>query len=205
MTPAPAALNDLENNDFDQPDVPLEPPPSVAPHEQTTLLQNEDESFALPPVDASVLKGITKTKRKRKLIVDEVKNISGEEMKNQLSDTSDIVTTLDLAPPTRRLMHWKETGGVEKLFALPGRAIPARVLFKNYQRHLTSRAFGTEDFTVLGDADILNIEQQRDANVPEEPLETSGIARRLTRKRKYPAAEPDMVNTFLFNHKCLVS
>ena len=74
--------------------------------------------------------GLTKAKRKRKLIVDEVKNISGEEMKSQLSDTSDIVTTLDLAPPTKRLMHWKETGGVEKLFALPGRPIPARILFK---------------------------------------------------------------------------
>lgn len=74
------------------------------------------------------LLGFTKTKRKRKLIVDEIKNISGEEMKNQLSDTSDIVTTLDLAPPTKRLMHWKETGGVEKLFALPARAIPARAL-----------------------------------------------------------------------------
>lgn len=74
--------------------------------------------------------GFTKAKRKRKLIVDEVKNISGEEMKAQLSDTTDIITTLDLAPPTKRLMHWKETGGVEKLFALPGRPIPARVLFK---------------------------------------------------------------------------
>ena len=51
-------------------------------------------------------------------------------MKAQLSDTSDIVTTLDLAPPTKRLMHWKETGGVEKLFALPGRTIPARALSK---------------------------------------------------------------------------
>lgn len=59
-----------------------------------------------------------------------MKNISGEEMKAQLSDTSDIITTLDLAPPTKRLMHWKETGGVEKLFALPGSSIPARVLFK---------------------------------------------------------------------------
>lgn len=76
------------------------------------------------------LTGLPKTKRKRKLIVDEVKNISGEEMKAQLSDTSDIVITLDLAPPTKRLMHWKETGGVEKLFALPGRCIPSTVLFK---------------------------------------------------------------------------
>lgn len=86
----------------------------------------EEESFALAPIDASALKGITKTKRKRKLIVDEVKNISGEEMKSQLANTSDIITTLDLAPPTKRLMYWKETGGVEKLFALPSRDIKAQ-------------------------------------------------------------------------------
>lgn len=84
-------------------------------------------------INVSFFIGITKAKRKRKLIVDEVKNISGEEMKNQLSNTSDIVTTLDLAPPTRRLMHWKETGGVEKLFALPARPIPSRSLFKVLQ------------------------------------------------------------------------
>ncbi|XP_046396799.1 double-strand-break repair protein rad21 homolog isoform X2 [Ischnura elegans] len=124
---------------------------AALPMDQTTLLHNEEETFALAPVDASALKGFTKTKRKRKLIVDEVKNISGEEMKAQLSDTSDIVTTLDLAPPTKRLMHWKETGGVEKLYALPGRPIPARALFKNYQRHLTSRAADNEDFGMMGD------------------------------------------------------
>ena len=51
----------------------------------------------------------------------------------QLSDTTDIVTTLDLAPPTKRLMHWKETGGVEKLFALPGRTLNSQFIFKGYQ------------------------------------------------------------------------
>merc|ERR1712025_214724 len=108
--------------------------------EQTTLLHNEEESFALAPVDASALRGgPIRTKRKRKLIVDEVKAIAGEEMKAQLSDTADIVTTLDLAPPTKRLMHWKETGGVEKLFALPGKPLHSRSLFRSYQSHLTSR------------------------------------------------------------------
>lgn len=98
--------------------------------DQTTLLNNEEESFALAPVDASALKGVTKAKRKRKLIVDEVKNISGEEMKSQLANTSDIITTLDLAPPTKRLMYWKDTGGVEKMFTLCCRDIKARALFK---------------------------------------------------------------------------
>lgn len=36
------------------PELPIEEPPPV---EQTTLIRNEDESFALAPVDASVLKG----------------------------------------------------------------------------------------------------------------------------------------------------
>ncbi len=67
-----------------------------------------------------------KAKRKRKLVVDDQKGIAGETMKMQLSDTSEILTTLDLAPPTKKLMHWKETGGVEKLFALPGRHIPSK-------------------------------------------------------------------------------
>ena len=74
------------------------------PMETTTLLHNEEESFALAPVEASAIKGLTRysppsllycqsltthstcrTKRKRKLIVDEVKAISGEEMKGQVS------------------------------------------------------------------------------------------------------------------------
>lgn len=109
----------------------------------------EEESFALAPIENTSVRGARgggSHKRKRKLIVDEVKNVSGEEMKAQLSDTSDIVTTLDLAPPTKRLMHWKETGGVEKLFALPGRNIPSRVIARNYQAHLTSRPAENEEF-----------------------------------------------------------
>ncbi|CAG5106219.1 Similar to rad21: Double-strand-break repair protein rad21 homolog (Xenopus laevis) [Cotesia congregata] len=162
--------------------------------EQTTLLHDEEESFALAPVDASALKGFTKAKRKRKLIVDEVKNISGEEMKAQLSDTSDIVTTLDLAPPTKRLMHWKETGGVEKLFALPARPIPARVLFKNYQRHLTSKSYDHEDFgRMAGDDDSLSLEQMRDGDVDPASFDQSSIGKRLSRKRKAPADEEPLV------------
>lgn len=167
--PAPAPPSPL-------PHVPMEvdPPAQQSPAREqaapaadnTTLLHNDEESFALAPVDATVLKGITKAKRKRKLIVDEVKNISGEEMKNQLSNTSDIVTTLDLAPPTRRLMHWKETGGVEKLFTLPARPIPSRVLFKKYQRNMTLRSEAEEG------------EAARSPD-PAEP------ARRLPRKRRH--------------------
>ncbi|WAR17948.1 RAD21-like protein [Mya arenaria] len=79
-------------------------------------------------------------KRKRKLIVDEQQGIPSETMKLQLSDTTDIVTTLDLAPPTKKLMHWKETGGFEKLFALPGNAIVSKSILKLFKRGSKTRA-----------------------------------------------------------------
>ena len=71
--------------------------------------------------------------------MDEIKAISGEEMKAQLSDTNDIMTTLDLAPPTKRLMHWKETGGVDKLFVLPGRVFNFKNISTDYNENLIAR------------------------------------------------------------------
>lgn len=127
---SPEHRPEAENDNFPSTNEPNNLADQIQEEDPSALLNNqEEESFALAPVDATALKGVTKAKRKRKLIVDEVKNISGEEMKSQLANTSDIITTLDLAPPTKRLMYWKETGGVEKLFALPSRDIPARSLF----------------------------------------------------------------------------
>jgi len=105
--------------------------------EQTTLVHNEEEAFALEPLDITHVPGTErKGKRKRKLIVDEQKGIPSETMKLQLSDTSDIVTSLDLAPPTKKLMLWKETGGVEKVFVLPGKSIISKVSAKLFSRNL---------------------------------------------------------------------
>uniref|UniRef100_A0A4W2CPX0 RAD21 cohesin complex component n=1 Tax=Bos indicus x Bos taurus TaxID=30522 RepID=A0A4W2CPX0_BOBOX len=79
----------------------------------------------------------TKAKRKRKLIVDSVKELDSKTIRAQLSDYSDIVTTLDLAPPTKKLMMWKETGGVEKLFSLPAQPLWNNRLLKLFTRCLT--------------------------------------------------------------------
>jgi cohesin complex subunit SCC1 len=114
--------------------------------EQTTLVHNEEEAFALEPLDITTVPGTErKGKRKRKLIVDEQKGIPSETMKLQLSDTSDIVTSLDLAPPTKKLMHWKETGGVEKIFVLPGRPIISKVTAKLFTRNLVCKPV-SDDF-----------------------------------------------------------
>ncbi|EPY79694.1 double-strand-break repair protein rad21-like protein [Camelus ferus] len=127
MLPEQPAHDDMDEDDNvsmggpDSPDSvdPVEPMPTMT--DQTTLVPNEEEAFALEPIDITVKE--TKAKRKRKLIVDSVKELDSKTIRAQLSDYSDIVTTLDLAPPTKKLMMWKETGGVEKLFSLPAQPL----------------------------------------------------------------------------------
>uniref|UniRef100_A0A8C1ATT1 RAD21 cohesin complex component b n=1 Tax=Cyprinus carpio carpio TaxID=630221 RepID=A0A8C1ATT1_CYPCA len=134
-----------DDDDFDNlspggPDTPDSGPVEQLPTmtdqtEQTTLVHNEEEAFALEPIDITVKE--TKAKRKRKLIVDSVKELDSKTIRAQLSDYSDIVTTLDLAPPTKKLMMWKETGGVEKLFSLPAQPLWNSRLLKMFTRCLT--------------------------------------------------------------------
>ena len=62
----------------------------------------------------------TRPKRKRRLIVDNVKSMSAEDMKVQMLDSEDILIPLDLAPPTKKLMVMQEVGATERLFGFPG-------------------------------------------------------------------------------------
>lgn len=84
-----------------------------------TLLQNEDEAFALDPVPVTPTFEKKRVTRKRKLIVDEAKQLTNDAIKKQLMDYSDLMAPLDLAPPTRELMMWKESGGADKLLSQP--------------------------------------------------------------------------------------
>lgn len=84
---------------------------------ETTLLHNEVEAFVLEPVE--VVQKKKRSKRKRKLVVDDPKILATEAIKSQLSDTTDIVTPATLAPPTKRRMKLKITSTVEKLFMSP--------------------------------------------------------------------------------------
>ncbi|XP_069740514.1 double-strand-break repair protein rad21 homolog isoform X2 [Narcine bancroftii] len=101
--------------------------------DQTTLDSNEEECFALHPVDATERR---RDKRRRKLIVDCVKELHSETIRNQIEDISDIITTMELAPPTKKLMIWKETGGVEKLNSLPAQHLINYSLLKLFKRCL---------------------------------------------------------------------
>nr|XP_004668101.2 double-strand-break repair protein rad21-like protein 1 isoform X1 [Jaculus jaculus] len=81
-----------------------------------TSLSNEEEGFILDPIDVLDLAEKRKSK-KRKLLIDPVKEISSKTMYKQLISFADTLMTLDLAPPTRRLMMWKKKGGVDTLLS----------------------------------------------------------------------------------------
>ncbi|XP_054465865.1 double-strand-break repair protein rad21-like protein 1 [Anoplopoma fimbria] len=91
----------------------------------TTLLANEDEAFALEPVTITPNSEKKRGKRKRKLVVDQTKELTNECIRGQLLDDSDLVAPLDMAPPTLQLMQWKESGGADKLFAQPCSTVAA--------------------------------------------------------------------------------
>ncbi|XP_077369438.1 double-strand-break repair protein rad21-like protein 1 isoform X2 [Festucalex cinctus] len=76
-------------------------------HEQTT--------FTLPPVPDTSRANQKRRRRKCMLIVDQMPILTDKAMRKQLSDDSDLVDTPILAPPTRQLMHWKESGTAAKL------------------------------------------------------------------------------------------
>jgi len=133
-------------------------------------------SMDLGPLPESLPNGFGRRKRRKKLgvLFDEIKTLSGEEMKAQLSDTSDIVQTLDLAPPTKKLMNWKRTGGAEKLFSLPERMLHSKVLSLYYSRNLiTNRIEGEEESLediIPSSLEIARDELGDDFRPPPSPL-----------------------------------
>ncbi|XP_061626419.1 double-strand-break repair protein rad21-like protein 1 isoform X3 [Phyllopteryx taeniolatus] len=98
------------------------------PTEEESLNQSSHEqpTFVLLPVpDTS---SGNKRRRKRKLIVDQMTSLSDKVMRKQLSDDSDLLATIMMAPPTRQLMCWKENGTAVKLLARPcSNVIPSEI------------------------------------------------------------------------------
>lgn len=135
---------------------------------ETTLLHNESEAFVLEPVE--VVQKEKRSRRKRKLIVDDEKLLATEAIKSQLSDTSDIVRSATLAPPTKCRMKLKIFSTVEKLFAQSGTEFFALPVVEAFVQNLTK--------DVNGESDTAESEEKMDIDEPEvarEGEEVSGI------------------------------
>ncbi|KAM3872083.1 double-strand-break repair protein rad21-like protein 1 [Diretmus argenteus] len=110
--------NREENEPMDVEPMDVEPmdvePPTLNETSVTTLLANAEEGFILEPVDVTPTLDKKKTgKRRRRLVVDQVKELSDETIREQMADYSDLVVPLHMTAPTRQIMQWRETGLAE--------------------------------------------------------------------------------------------
>ncbi|OXB67819.1 hypothetical protein ASZ78_005501 [Callipepla squamata] len=90
-------------------------------NESTPL--SKEEGFVLEPVDDTGFKQRKRNKSKRKLLVDADKELSSDVMYHQLNNCTDVLDTLDLAPPTKQMMVWKESGGAKTLLSQPAQPL----------------------------------------------------------------------------------
>ena len=139
------------------------------------MLHNEAEAFVLEPVEIGQKE--KKSRRKRKLIVDDEKILATEVIKAQLADASDIVKPATLAPPTKRRMKVKMSSVVEKLFSQPGVEFFASILLEEFTENLTNElaeepdAPESDDKMELGEPEL-----GRDAVETSDVHETSKLS-----------------------------
>lgn len=100
-------------------------------------------------------------------------------------------------------MYWKETGGVEKLFSLPSRIIPAKALFINYQRHTVSHFTSLEDFLSLAPSDVLALDQFNNEGDAMGALNNKRSGRKRKIDQTLVTSNADAVNTLSSNMSAL--
>lgn len=148
---------------------------------ETTIVQNDAEAFVLEPVE--ILHKEKRSKRKRKLIVDDEKILASNVICNQLANTEDIIKPATLAPPTKLRMRLKETSTSDKLFNLPAMSNMAPTIRNILVQNLTSKI--THDQDVDETAERMELDdrespQEEHRDAVEEQIKSP----RSPRKRK---------------------
>ncbi|RMB95759.1 hypothetical protein DUI87_27872 [Hirundo rustica rustica] len=129
-----------------------------------TVLLFQEEEFVLEPVDDTAVTQRKKKQRKRKVLVDVEKELSCHTIYKQLTDCTDLLATLDLAPPTKKTMMWKEWGGVDKLLTRAAQPVNHAELQK-------------EDGAAFSESSKNSLGQEAEAQQVEMPeqLKRSGV------------------------------
>ncbi|NWQ59881.1 RD21L protein, partial [Neopipo cinnamomea] len=132
-----------------------------------TFLLFKEEGFVLEPVDDTAVTPRKKTKRKRKLLVDVQKELSCNAIYNQLTNCTDILATLELAPPTKKMMMWKEWGGVDKLLSHPTQPVVHADLQELFEKCFRNVRFQTRGGGVQRVSEKEEMRKEQDTT--EEP------------------------------------
>ncbi|NXM99053.1 RD21L protein, partial [Sylvia borin] len=134
--------------------------------ETTILLQ--DEEFVLEPVDDTAVTKSRKKQRKRKLLVDAEKQLSCQTMYKQLTNCTDLLAMLDLAPPTKKTMMWKEWGGVDKLLSHAAQPVVHAQLQKLFEKCFKTDRFKMRANGIQRMSEMKEVRKEQDTTV-EEP------------------------------------
>ncbi|XP_042525109.1 double-strand-break repair protein rad21-like protein 1 [Dipodomys spectabilis] len=111
--------------------------PEIEKKDATTLTTKQ-ERFILHPIGISGTSEKRKRK-KRRLLIDPVKELSNQSMFEQLISIEDTLKPIEFAPPTRKLMLLKERDQASTLLSTPSQYLVSDKLKKE---------FGSEDFGI---------------------------------------------------------
>ncbi|XP_005499605.2 double-strand-break repair protein rad21-like protein 1 [Columba livia] len=139
---------------------------------ETVLFLKENEEFVLEPIDDTAVTQRKKNKRKRKLLVDVDKELSCSTIYKQLNNCTDILTTLDLAPPTKKTMMWKKSGGVENLLSHAAQPVVHAELQKLFERCFKSHRFEMKRNGIQRESEVEETRKEQDTTemlIVEEP------------------------------------
>ncbi|XP_042740687.1 double-strand-break repair protein rad21-like protein 1 [Lagopus leucura] len=134
---------------------------------ETMLLPKEEEGFVLEPVDDTDFNQRKSNKRKRKLLVDADKELSCHAIYHQLNNSLGTLVALDLAPPTKQTMMWKESGGVETLLSQP-----AQLLFHAELQMFFAKCFKRGRFEMRRNVTQMETEKAKEEQDATEVLIT---------------------------------
>ena len=105
--------------------------------QQDEALQAEPEGFVLEPVNVVGTK--KRSKKKRKLLVDNVTELSSDVIRANLADPSDTLLPKCFPPPTKKALLWKEAASCEQLFSRPTQPFMAAevvlLITRNFAHH----------------------------------------------------------------------
>ncbi|NWH22618.1 RD21L protein, partial [Grus americana] len=134
---------------------------------ETIFFLKEEEGFVLEPIDDTAVNQRKKNKRKRKLLVDVDKELSCNTMYNQLNNCTDILATLDLAPPTKKTMMWKKSGGVDKLLSHATQPVVHAELQMLFAKCFKTRGFTMRKNRIQRESEMEETRKEQDTT--EEP------------------------------------
>ncbi|KAL2103327.1 hypothetical protein ACEWY4_000195 [Coilia grayii] len=139
---------------------PPTPAQSVSVMDETILLDNQAEFFALEPVAVTPRK---RARKKRSLIVDSKKELSNNEMRRMLQESDDfLVEVLDLVPRVLPLMEWKIGEGARSLFKHPSTLHP--YLLQMFHKDAFPRKPGLKEVGSESDPEKQRNQHQEEVN-----------------------------------------